>query len=159
MSELVVSESHALGDDYVYVPSEEDFEDLQSSIDRLRKSISIRVTETVLKSKIDGIKKELDKINNQFSAFKEQIESVFNDGQWKKTFADEIAESLNAIENRYKEIDAALDAKMIKLVEASAIEEKVKKIFLAQENKIRAIIQEEGKKLKAELDEKLRRAK
>ena len=79
---------------------------------------------------------------------------VLKDG----AFAGEIADSLQAIEKRYKEINAALDAKMVKLVEAGAIEERVVAIFLAQESKIREIIQQEGKKVKSDLDDKLRNA-
>ena len=160
MSITVVTAVHGLltRGDYDEAASPEDIEDLEDKIAALRKSISGCATESALKSRVDGIKREFEKIDKRISAFAEQMASTLTEGQWKKTFAGEIADSLQAIEKRYKEINAALDAKMVKLVEAGAIEERVVAIFLAQESKIREIIQQEGKKVKSDLDDKLRNA-
>ena len=144
----------------VWLAEDKDLEavnkDLLTRINAMESQISVLDTEVTSNSKISDEK--VTKLKEQIQTLKNEIVSALQDGEWKKTFTGEIADSLQAIEKRYKEINAALDAKMVKLVEAGAIEEKVVAIFLAQESKIREIIQQEGKKVKSDLDDKLRNA-
>ena len=85
---------------------------------------------------------------------KELIEKLDN-GTWKKSFAEDIKNALQGIEKRYSEINAELDQKMSQLAQVGAIEEKMLKIFIEQEERFRTVIRESGKQLKSELDKKM----
>ncbi len=155
MSLRVVVESHAFGDDYDYAASPEDIEKLEDLIKSVKSSLSSLASKTSLDNKISSIEKKVKTATDSFASLKKELIEKLDNGAWKKSFAEDIKNALQGIEKRYSEINAELDQKMSQLAQAGAIEEKMLKIFIEQEEKFRTVIRESGKQLKEELDKKM----
>ena len=155
MSLRVVVESHAFGDDYDYAASPEDIEDLEDLIKSVKSSLSSLASKTSLDNKISSIEKKVKTATDSFASLKKELIEKLDNGTWKKSFAEDIKNALQGIEKRYSEINAELDQKMSQLAQVGAIEEKMLKIFIEQEERFRTVIRESGKQLKSELDKKM----
>lgn len=156
MSLRVVVESHALSrDDYDYAASPEDIEELEDLIKSVKSSLSSLASKTSLDNKISGVEKKVKTATDSFAALKKELIEKLDNGTWKKSFSEDIRNALQNIEKRYSEINAELDQKMSQLAQAGAIEEKMLKIFIEQEERFRTVIRESGKQLKSELDKKM----
>ena len=155
MSLRVVVESHAFGDDYDYAASPEDIEELEDLIKSVKSSLSSLASKTSLDNKISSVEKKVKTTAESFAALKKELIEKLDNGTWKKSFSEDIRNALQNIEKRYSEINAELDQKMSQLAQAGAIEEKMLKIFIEQEERFRTVIRESGKQLKSELDKKM----
>ena len=155
MSLRVVVESHAFGDDYDYAASPDDIEKLEDLIKSVKSSLSSLASKTSLDNKISSVEKKVKTAAESFAALKKEIIEKLDNGTWKKSFSEDIRNALQNIEKRYSEINAELDQKMSQLAQAGAIEEKMLKIFIEQEERFRTVIRESGKQLKSELDKKM----
>lgn len=154
MSLRVVVESHLTGDDYDYAASPEDIEELKELIKSVKSSLSSLASKTSLDNKISSIENKVKAATDSFATLKKELIEKLDNGTWKKSFTEDIKNSLLSIEKRYSEINTELDQKMSQVAQAGAIEEKILKIFVEQEEKFRTVIRESGNQLKSELDKK-----
>lgn len=155
MSLRVVVESHLTGDDYDYAASPKDIEELEDLIKSVKSSLSSLASKTALDNKVSSVEKKIKTAADSFAALKKELIEKLDNGTWKKSFAEDIKNALQGIEKRYSEINAELDQKMSQLAQTGAIEEKMLKIFIEQEERFRTVIRESGKQLKEELDKKM----
>lgn len=151
----VVVESHVYGDDYAYAASQTDIEELTDLIDSVNSNMSSLASKTSLDNKISSVEKKIKAASDSFAALKKELMEKLDNGTWKKSFSEDIKNALQNVEKRYSEINAELDQKMSQLAQAGAIEGKMMKILIEQEEKFRTVIRESGKQLKSELDKKI----
>lgn len=163
MPTRVINENLSIGWHRIYereiseVADMDDIRDLEEKIFALREAISGCATANALKSQVAGIKREFEKIDKRISVFAERMASTLNEGQWKKTFSRDIENALGNIERRYSEINAELDKKMSQVALLENTKERIRQIFIEQEEKIKTVIRESGTKLKKEIDENLKK--
>lgn len=96
MSVRVVSESHQFNDDYTWVPSDSEFEDLEGEVNRLsRKTAALRTTIESFErematqdKKIAAVTKRTEDIATRNDALKDDIASELMNGQWRNSLED-----------------------------------------------------------------------
>ena len=109
MSTRVVSESHAFGDDYTWVPSSDEFDELSETV----KGLSRKVTEvsTAMKAverrmdsqdkKLASIVEKMTGVSNALKTTKDEIKTELTNGEWK-----------SALQNLVREATATFEAKL-----------------------------------------------
>lgn len=138
------------------VPSLDDFNNLQNQITSIKNSLSSLVTETEFKEIIDAVTTSFTELTEFIDEQNENLFNTLNDGDWKRAFSQEMQNTLRKIEERCSQINGELDKKMAQAARCGQIEDKVKKILLEHEEKVKMVIRSAGQQLKAELDEKIK---
>ena len=124
---------------------------LEDKLSSLKKSIALRITETVLNNKIGSLDKKIQKTRDVFEAFKGELREALLNGDWKKAFVGDVEAALRCLEQRHLELNEVLDKKMMMIPQTDAIEENINAIFLKQEDKIRSVIRSTGEQIKKEI--------
>ena len=143
------------GDVKFEVASPEDLDELQGQITAMKKQIAARVTESTLNSKVSIVDEKITKMKGSIQSLKNEIVSSLQNGMWKKTFSQEIENALNELENRFSELNKLLDEKMTEIPRIEAIEANINAIFLAQSEKMKSIISEEGKSVCKQIQQEI----
>ena len=141
---------------YADVPTKKEHNALKEKINSIDSLLSEYATETKLNGEIELLETKLNKVAKDVESRLEELLAALKNGLWKKRFSMDIEDALCTIEKRYSEINAELDVKMSRLAGTADIEEQMRKIFIEQEEKIKAVIRKSGELLKAELDEKMK---
>lgn len=144
MSIEVVTKASVWGDTTAEVPSMDDFENLEERLDSLKKSLSSRVTEQVFKGEISSLKEKIKATKDSISSLRSSIVDMLENGEWKTVFSGEIEAALRQLEQRFDELNSAVDEKMLALPRLDGMEEKINVTFAQQREKIREVIIEEG---------------
>ena len=133
------------GDVIFEVPSMEEFAELKTQINALKKQISNRITEATLNNKVSIVDEKITTMKESIKTLKNEIVSSLQNGMWKQSFTQEIEKAMNDLENRFSELNKLLDEKMMELPRLDAIEANINAVFLTQGDKIKNIIINEGK--------------
>ena len=147
MSISVVSNSGFMNDDKVSVPSIDDFSKLEANIASLRQAISKRILADIVNEKEDNIYKSIDQLNSSFKSLKDEILRLISSEAFKQELTNEISLQYEKLENRYHEIDLALNKKLNQVTAKSQIETAIEEILIDNECKMVNIIQKYGEKL------------
>lgn len=154
MSVKVVRESHVYGDDYVWVPSTEDLEELEERLDDLASDIAEKASsETVDEMKKD-LRQKIKEMKDSTTDLQKKLKAELEDGDWKHVFKGELEILFQKIEHRYSEINSELDSKLAQLTECSIKAETVEQIFIQHEQKMQEIITQHTKSLIQDLQRK-----
>lgn len=155
----VVTEAPFVGsNEYEDVPSMEDFEDLQKQIKALKQQIANRITEATLNNKVSIVDEKLTTMRESIKTLKNEIVSTLQNGMWKQSFSQEIEKAMNDLEIRFSELNKLLDEKMMELPRLDAIESNINAVFLAQGDKIKSIIINEGKSVCEQIHQQARQS-
>jgi len=158
MSIRVVTESHMTGDDYGYAASPEDIVVLQAQINVMKQKIADRITEDTLNNKVSIVDDKITNLRESLKTLKNDIISILEKGMWKQTFSGEIEKALTNLESRFSEMNSLLDEKMMELPRLDAIESNINAVFLAQGDKIKSIIINEGKSVCEQIHQQARQS-
>lgn len=157
MSIKVVIAAHPFEDDFGVAASPEDIETLEKQIKTLKESISLRVTEAVLDTKMDTVNTKIKKISEVIQTLKKELITTLENGQWKTSFSGKVETAIALLEQRYNDLNATLDKKMEKIPRLEAIETDINAIFIAQGEVIKKIISSEGERVRNDLETLARR--
>lgn len=124
MSTRVVSESHAFGDDYTWVPSTDEFEQLQSRVNGISRemtdvSTSVKAVERSVTSqdkKIHDAVATVVGVVDRVECVKSEIECELTNGDWKVALVAAVKESSADFEKKIREVNRATADQISELV-------------------------------------------
>ena len=101
----------------------------------------------VEKNRINLEQMMIDTIETIKKRMKEDIFATLEDGQWKKTFKQNVEDALSQLEKRFEEMNKALSRKMAEIPDNDATEKRIMSILIAYGETIKKIIEEEGSRV------------
>lgn len=128
MSTRVVSESHAFGDDYTWVPSSDEFDELSETV----KGLSRKVTEvsTAMKAverrmdsqdkKLASIVEKMTGVSNALKTTKDEIKTELTNGEWKSALQSLVREATATFEAKLRDAGRFSADKISELVKQEA---------------------------------------
>ncbi len=152
MSRYVVYESHQFEDDKCEMPDMDDFSALAQSIANLNALCNSFVSEETFETKIDMLNGDVKKYAQEFRNHKEELKSVLEKGQWKKSIIKDIDSALARIESRYRDINNELNGQIAKLGRVDDIGNKIDEKICSFQKEIQKGINAEKVVIKAEQD-------
>lgn len=128
MSTKVVSESHAFGDDYTWVPSTDEFEELSGSVNALsRKVTDVSTAMKAVDRRMDSQDKKLASIvetmtsvSNVVKMTKEEIKAELTNGEWKSALQSLVKDATAAFEAKLRDAGRFSADKILELIKQEA---------------------------------------
>lgn len=128
MSTRVVSESHTFGDDYTWVPSSDEFDELSETV----KGLSRKVTNvsTAMKAvdrrmdsqdkKLASIAEKMTSVSNVVKMTKEEIKAELTNGEWKSALQKLVKDATTAFESKLRDAGRFSADKISELIKQEA---------------------------------------
>lgn len=128
MSTRVVSESHAFGDDYTWVPSSDEFDELSDTVRGLsRKVTEVSTSMKAVDRRMDSQDKQLASIvekmtgvSNALKTTKDEIKTELTNGEWKSTLQNLVREATATFEAKLRDAGRFSADKISELVKQEA---------------------------------------
>ena len=128
MSTRVVSESHVTGDDYTWVPSAEEFEELSESVSALSRkvtnvSMAMKAVERRMDSqdkKLASIAEKMTSVSNVVKMTKEEIKAELTNGEWKSALQKLVKDATTAFESKLRDAGRFSADKISELIKQEA---------------------------------------
>lgn len=128
MSTRVVSESHVTGDDYTWVPSAEEFEELSESVSALSRKVTN--VSTAMKAvdwrmdsqnkKLASIAEKMTSVSNVVKMTKEEIKAELTNGEWKSALQKLVKDATTAFESKLRDAGRFSADKISELIKQEA---------------------------------------
>ena len=124
MSTRVVSESHAFGDDYTWVPSSDEFDELSETVKGLSRKVtdvstSMKAVDRRMDSqdkKLASIVEQMTSVSNVVKATKDEIKAELTNGEWKSTLQNLVREATVTFEAKLRDAGRFSADKITELV-------------------------------------------
>ena len=128
MSTRVVSESHVTGDDYTWVPSAEEFEELSESVSALsRKVTNVSTAMEAVDRRMDSqdkklasIAEKMTSVSNVVKMTKEEIKAELTNGEWKSALQKLVKDATTAFESKLRDAGRFSADKISELIKQEA---------------------------------------
>lgn len=128
MSTRVVSESHAFGDDYTWVPSSEEFDELSETVKGLSRKVtdvstSMKAVDLRMDSqdkKLASIAEKITSVSNVVKATKEEIKAELTNGEWKSALQNLVRDATTTFETKLRDAGRFSADKISELVKQEA---------------------------------------
>lgn len=128
MSTRVVSESHAFGDDYTWVPSSDKFDELSETVKGLSRKVtdvstSMKAVDRRMDSqdkKLASIVEQMTSVSNVVKATKDEIKAELTNGEWKSTLQNLVREATVTFEAKLRDAGRFSADKITELVKQEA---------------------------------------
>lgn len=128
MSTRVVSESHVTGDDYTWVPSAEEFEELSESVSALSRKVTnvstaMKAVERRMDSqdkKLASIAEKMTSVSNVVKMTKEEIKAELTNGEWKSALQKLVKDATTAFESKLRDAGRFSADKISELIKQEA---------------------------------------
>lgn len=128
MSTRVVSESHVTGDDYTWVPSAEEFEELSESVSALsRKVTNVSTAMKAVDRRMDSqdkklvsIAEKMTSVSNVVKMTKEEIKAELTNGEWKSALQKLVKDATTAFESKLRDAGRFSADKISELIKQEA---------------------------------------
>ena len=128
MSTRVVSESHAFGDDYTWVPSSDEFDELSETVKGLSRKVtdvstSMKAVDRRMDSqdkKLASIVEQMTSVSNVVKATKDEIKAELTNGEWKSTLQNLVREATVTFEAKLRDAGRFSADKITELVKQEA---------------------------------------
>jgi len=128
MSTRVVSESHAFGDDYTWVPSSDEFDELSETVKGLSRKVtdvstSMKAVDRRMDSqdkKLASIVEKMTGVSNVLKTTKEEIKAELTNGEWKSTLQNLVRDATAAFEAKLRDAGRFSADKISELVKQEA---------------------------------------
>lgn len=128
MSTRVVSESHSFGDDYTWVPSSDEFDELSETVKGLSRkvtdvSMSMKAVDRRMDSqdkKLASIVEKMTSVSNVVKATKEEIKAELTNGEWKSALQKLVKDATTAFESKLRDAGRFSADKISELIKQEA---------------------------------------
>lgn len=128
MSTRVVSESHTFGDDYTWVPSSDEFDELSETVKGLsRKVTNVSTAMNAVDRRMDSqdkklasIAEKMTSVSNVVKMTKEEIKAELTNGEWKSALQKLVKDATTAFESKLRDAGRFSADKISELIKQEA---------------------------------------